>query len=295
MQVLVTGSNGFVGSYVVKHFLEEGYEVTATSAKEDASAFQSNKKYRFVQMDFTDAAQVEIVFEKVKPGVVIHCGAMSKPDDCEQNKQLADLINVDGTAHLMTASAHFQSHFIFLSTDFVFDGEKGMHKEDETANPVNYYGETKLRAEELVKGYKFKWSIVRTVFVYGKPLYGRDSFVSMIAKKLKNNESYKVVNDQFRTPTYAEDLTRGIGLIVQLKRGGVFHLCGKDILTPYEIAIKTASALQINNHQLQPVTCKVFKEIAKRPLNSGLNIDKARTELGYEPLSFDEALMKNLY
>lgn len=141
---------------------------------------------------------------------------------------------------------------------------------------------------------KYKWSIVRTVFVYGKPLYGRDSFVSMIAKKLKNNEPYKIVNDQYRTPTYAGDLARGIGLIVQLKTGGVYHLCGKDILTPYEIAIKTASALRINKHQFQPVTCKAFKEIAKRPLNSGLNIDKARTELGYEPLSFDDGLMKTL-
>lgn len=295
MKILITGSNGFVGSYLVKQCLQMGCEVFATSKGDDLSSFSSYKNYHFHRMDFTDPFQVHDVFEAVKPNVVVHSGAMSKPDECELNQSLAYAVNVEATVQLLLNAATYKSNFIFLSTDFIFNGEKGMHDEDDLPDPISYYGQTKMQAEEAVKEYEHPWSIVRTVFVYGKPLHGRDSFVNMIAKKLKNNEPYKIVDDQLRTPTYAEDLAKGIGSVIQLKAEGIYHLCGEDYLTPYTMSMKIAEALNISNHQLQPVSSKDLNEIAKRPLNSGLCIEKAKRELSYCPSGFGEALLKTLF
>lgn len=294
MKIFVTGSNGFVGSHVVKHLLEEGFDVVASSRSKDLSDFQSYKNYRFLQVDITDPFALQDAFELVKPNVVVHCAAMSKPDECELNQADAYAMNVEATVQLLLNAADYKSHFVHLSTDFIFNGEDGMHNEDDEPDPLSYYGRTKLEAEEAVKEYEYDWTIVRTVFVYGKTLHGRDSFIAMIEKKLKNNEPYKVVNDQERTPTYAPDLAKGISEIIKRKATGVFHLCGKDVLTPFQMAIKTSEILGIGNHQLTSVTCKEFKEIAKRPLKSGLSIEKAGRELGYEPLSFEDGLKKTL-
>lgn len=295
MKILVTGSNGFVGSHVVNQLLHDGYEVFATSLSADLSKFQSYKNYHFLQTDLLSAYAIQDAFELIKPDVVVHCAAMSKPDECELRQADAYAMNVEATVQLLLNAAEYKSHFIHLSTDFIFNGEEGNHKEDDAPAPLSYYGRTKLEAEDAVKEYEYDWAIIRTVFVYGKTLHGRDSFIGMIAKKLKNNEQYKVVNDQERTPTYVSDLAKGISEIIKRKASGIFHLCGKNILTPYQMAVKTAETLGITYEKLlTPVTCKEFKEIAKRPLKSGLSIEKARHELGYEPLSFDEGLRRTL-
>lgn len=294
MKVFITGSNGFVGSYIVKQILDEGFEVVASSRTPDLSNFQSCKNYKFLQLDITDPFAVHNAFELVKPDVVIHSAAMSKPDDCEVNQADAYAVNVEATVQLLLNAADYKSHFIHLSTDFIFNGQEGKHSENDEADPLSYYGKTKLEAEEAVREYEYDWSIVRTVFVYGKTLYGRDSFIGMIAKKLLSNEPYKVVNDQERTPTYAPDLAKGILEIVKRKATGIFHICGKNVLTPYEMAINTAEVLGVHGHYLTPVTCNEFKEIAQRPLKSGLSIEKAKKELEYKPLSFEEGLRKML-
>ncbi|GAB3425206.1 SDR family oxidoreductase [Niabella aquatica] len=294
MKVLVTGSNGFVGSYIVDELLKRGYEVFASSRTGDLSAFNSNKNYRFIQADFTDPYALHDAFEFVQPDVVVHSGAMSKPDDCELKQADAFDVNVFGTVQLLLNAEMYQSFFVHLSTDFIFNGEKGMYREEDKPDPVSYYGKTKRDAEEAVMEYKYGWAIARTCFVYGKPFYGRGSFISMIEQKLRNNEPFKIVNDQERTPTHAADLARGIASIIDNRVEGIYNLAGKDVLTPYEMAMATAEYLGITDHQLLPVTRNEFKEIAERPLRSGLNIDKAGKDFGYAPMGFKEGLEKTL-
>lgn len=243
-------------------------------------------------MDFTDPFSVHDVFEKTKPEVVVHAGAMSKPDECEMDQMKAYLVNVEGTVQLLINSEEFKSFFIFLSTDFVFDGEKGMYIEDDPPGPVNYYGRTKLEAEEAVKEYEYDWAIVRTVLVYGKNHSGHNNILKIISEKLEKGEEYHVVDDQVRTPTYVEDLAKGIVLIIGKKATGIFHLSGKDILTPYQMAIKTAQHLKLDSSVLKKVTASTFGQPARRPVKTGFVIDKARKELGYEPFDFEEGLKK---
>lgn len=254
--------------------------------------FSHSANFQYEEMDFTDPFQIHDVFEKIKPEVIVHAGAMSKPDECELDQMKAYLINVEGTVHLLINSAEFKSFFIFLSTDFVFDGERGMYSEEDIPKPVNYYGKTKFEAEEAVKEYEFDWAIVRTVLVYGKNHSGHNNILKIIKEKLERQEQYKLVDDQVRTPTYVEDLAKGIVMIIEKRAKGIFHLSGKDILTPYQMALKTAEFLKLDSSHLKKVTAASFSQPAKRPLKTGFIIDKARKELGFEPLSFNEGLEK---
>jgi dTDP-4-dehydrorhamnose reductase len=292
MNVLVTGANGFLGYYLVQQLLEKKISVIATGKGECRLPFSSNNNFQYQEMDFTDPFSVHDVFENAKPGVVVHAGAMSKPDECEMNQMKAYLVNVDGTIQLLINAAEQKSFFIFLSTDFVFDGEAGMYKEGDAPGPVNYYGRTKQEAEEAVMDYEFEWSVVRTVFVYGKNLSGRKNFLEIIKGKLEKGEAYNVVDDQFRTPTYVEDLAKAIVTIIVKRATGIFHISGNDLLTPYQMAVRTAAYLKMDASKIKKVTASDFSEPAKRPSKTGFKIDKARNILGFEPVSFDEGLKK---
>jgi dTDP-4-dehydrorhamnose reductase len=224
--------------------------------------------------------------------VVIHAGAISKVDDCEQDQWQAYTTNTEATVTMLVNAEEYKSFFVFVSTDFIFDGEKGMYKEDDTAKPVNFYGKTKLDAEEAVKEYKYDWAIVRTVLVYGKPRAGRGNILSVVKEKLEKGEAYNVVDDQVRTPTYAGDLADGIIAVIEKKAKGVFHISGEEVLTPYQMACKAADYLGLDKTLLKKVTQANFSQSAKRPLRTGFVIDKAKKVLGYQPLSFEDGLKK---
>lgn len=292
MKVLITGANGFLGYYLTEKLLSKGYVVIATGKGEGRLPFVHERNFLYEAMDFTDPYAVHDVFGKHQPRVVVHGGAMSKPDDCELNQWQAYLVNVEGTVTTLVNAAEQKSFFLFVSTDFVFDGETGMYQEDDEARPVNYYGKTKVEAEELVKDYEHGWAIVRTVMVYGKPILSRANILSIIREKLEKGERYNVVDDQVRTPTYVVDLAEGIVQIIEKKATGIYHISGKDVMTPYQMACKAADYLGLDKSLINRVTAADFSQPARRPEKTGLNINKARTDLGFEPVSFEEGLRK---
>jgi dTDP-4-dehydrorhamnose reductase len=292
MKILITGANGFLGYYLTEKLLLKDYTVIATGKGENRLPFGKYDNFIYSEMDFTDPFRVHDVFEKYKPEVVLHAGAMSKPDDCEQNQWQAYIVNVEGTVTLLINAEEIKSFFVYVSSDFIFGGEKGMYKEEDDAMPVNFYGKTKLEAEEAVKEYKYDWAIVRTVLVYGRPHAGRSNILSIVKEKLEKGETYNVVDDQVRTPTYVEDLASGIITVIEKRAKGVYHLSGKDILTPYQMARKAARYLELDPSLIKKVTAADFSQPAKRPAKTGFVIDKARKELGYNPVSFEEGLRK---
>lgn len=290
MKILITGANGFLGYYLTEQLLKKNHQVIATGKKENRLPFHRYENFEYATMDFTDPFAVHDIFEKYQPGVVVHAGAISKPDECEQNQWKAYSANVEGTITLLLNAETYKSFFVFLSSDFIFDGKQGMYSEKDKPGPINFYGTTKLEAEEAVMEYEFGWAIARTVLVYGKPPEGRRNFLTIVAEKLLKGEEYSVVSDQVRTPTYVEDLSMGISSIIEKKATGIYHLSGQDVLTPYEMACQTADYLGLDKSLLRKVTAQDFAEPAKRPLKTGFVIDKAKMELGYAPISFKEGL-----
>ena len=292
MKVLITGTNGFLGQHLSAQLLAKNHHVIATGRGECRLLFTDRENFQYLPLDFTDPFAVHDVFAEYEPDVVVHAGAMTRVDDCEQEQWQAYLTNVEGTVTMLLNAEEQKNFFIFVSTDFVFDGAGGAYKEDDIANAVNFYGKTKAEAEDAVKEYEFDWAIVRTSLVYGKPLAGRRNILTVVKEKLEKGEEYSVVNDQVRTPTYVEDLAAGIVSIVEKRATGIYHLSGIDVLTPYKMACKIADFFHLDKSLLRKVTEADFSQPAKRPLKTNLIIDKAMNELGYNPVSFDEGLKK---
>lgn len=291
MKVLITGANGLLGQHLIKLLLDKNYEVVATSRGESRLPFEPSGNYTYHSMDIANAFDTYAVMNREKPDVVVHAAAMTNVDDCELQPEQCERINVQGTAQILTDAETFSSHFIFISTDFVFDGEQGNYKEEDDTLPISLYGFSKLQAESMVQTSDIPFAIVRTCLVYGNLLKGtRSNIVSWVKESLEQGKTIQVVSDQLRTPTYVEDLAKGIALIIEKKATGIYHISGKDWLTPYDIALKTAAKFNLDAGKIVKVDASTFKQPGRRPLKTGFVIDKARTELGYEPITFDEGL-----
>jgi dTDP-4-dehydrorhamnose reductase len=288
--VLITGVNGFVGQYLAA-LLADHYKVVGTG-KGDCRLTLHHKNFLYATLDFTHENEVAAIIDLYQPHFIVHAGALSKPDDCELKKEAAYQTNVEATKNLLEFSAKHKSFFIFLSTDFVFDGVKGMYKEDDVTGPVNYYGQTKSDAEEFVKNYSYDWAIVRTVLVYGNPVGGRQNILTMVTSALKRGEEVKIFDDQVRTPTYVEDLVTAIKTIIDRKKTGIYHISGKDVLTPYQMAVAAAQYLGLDCNKIRKITEQDLSQPARRPLITGFDISKAVNELDYSPVSFETGLEK---
>lgn len=288
MKVLITGVNGFIGQHWVRALHRIGAEVVATGRGNER--FPSALRSRYYDLDITDGGAVQSLLTAERPTAILHAAAISKPDVCVQDTAQADLVNITGTQHLLKAAESLGCYCCFLSTDFVFDGEKGMYTETDEPAPINYYGLTKWRAEQMVQQYAHGWSIVRTVTVYGQPVEGRPNILSTVVDKLQRGEVYTVFDDQVRTPTYAGDLAWGVAKLIQGSHPGIFHLSGEEILTPFQMAIRTAEYLGLDPSLLTRVTAETFQQPAKRPLRTGFVVEKAQKTIGYAPCSFDKGL-----
>ena len=293
--VLITGANGFLGQHLVNLLLQKKYSVIAVAKGSSRLPFEASDNFRYYDIDITSDFLLHSVLEKEKPHTIVHAAAMTQADDCQVHQMECETINVRATAQLLLSAEAFSKHFIYISTDFVFDGEKNDYTEEDTMNPVNWYGFTKVQAESIVEAGELPFAIVRTCLVYGNTLTGtRNNIVNWVKDSLSAKKQIKVVSDQWRTPTYVEDLAMGILLVIEKQATGIYHISGKDRLTPYDIALQTAAFCQLDNSLIEKVDAASFSQPAKRPPKTGFNISKARSELGYEPITFKEGLAKML-
>jgi len=183
------------------------------------------------------------------------------------------------------------SFLLQLSTDFIFDGLAGPYDEEAAANPISFYGESKLRAENLVRDSSLSWAIVRTVLVYGVThKMSRSNLVLWVKRCLENEEPIQVVNDQWRSPTLSEDLAQGCRLILNKLAQGIYNISGKDVLTPYEMAVRTAKFFGLDSSFITETDSTHFTQPAKRPAKTGFIITKAQNQLHYNPRTFEEGL-----
>ncbi len=292
MKVAVTGSNGLAGQFLVKLLLDRQHEVIAIGLGEDRCRFKE-EKYRYFDIDITDSFALSDVLFSEKPDVLVHGAAVTQADDCHLHPEHCRQVNESGTMNAIIGAEMNCRHFIFLSTDFVFDGIKGNYQEEDITNPVSLYGETKLKGEMLTRRANIPWTIIRTCLVYGQTIDGtRGNIISWVKESLEKEKNIRVVSDQYRTPTYAGDLAMGIVLVIEKKAEGVFHISGKEGLSPFEMALKTAHYFGLDDTLIERVDASSFTQPARRPPRTGFDISKARNQLGYEPLSFEEGLAR---
>jgi dTDP-4-dehydrorhamnose reductase len=290
MKILITGSNGLLGQKLVS-LLSQNTDIQLFATSKGKNRIATTQGYEYLEMDITNVEEVEKIIDKTRPDAIIHTAAMTNADQCEAEKELCWKMNVTATEYLVKASEKHQIFFCYLSTDFVFDGESGPYSEEDLPSPVSFYGWSKYAGEEVVKRAKCPWSIVRTVLVYGVLAdMSRSNIILWVKKSLEAKQNIKVVTDQFRTPTLAEDLAVGCYLVVSKKAEGIFHISGKDFLTPYEMAIKTADFFSLDKSLITPVNADTFTQPAKRPPRTGFVLDKAIDVLGYNPVSFEEGI-----
>lgn len=289
-RILITGSNGLLGQKLVALLAGNAdYETIATAKGENRLTLTEG--YQFIEMDVTDSFQVDGVLAAVNPDVIIHTAAMTNVDQCEMEKEACWKLNVTAVEILIEAC---KKHDIFLehvSTDFVFDGTSGPYKEEDAPNPISFYGWSKYAAEKAVMHSDINWAIARTVLVYGIAHdMSRSNIILWVKKSLEEGKAIKVVTDQFRTPTLAEDLALGCFLIADQKAKGIFHISGKDFLTPYEMAIMTADYFTLDKSLISPTDASSFTQPARRPPRTGFDLKKSRNILGYEPHTFREGI-----
>ncbi|HVB02375.1 MAG TPA: SDR family oxidoreductase [Chitinophagaceae bacterium] len=290
MKILITGSNGLLGQHLVKLLRSNpGNEVIATAR--GANRLNDEQGYIYVPMDICQANQVEKVLEKWRPGAIIHTAAMTQVDDCERQPEKCHDVNVLGTKNLLTWTKRADAFLLLLSTDFIFDGRNGPYREEDPPQPISHYGQSKLDAEYLVRTHLQQWAIARTVLVYGMAEdMSRSNIILWVKGELEQGHPIRVVDDQWRTPTLVQDLAMGCSLITARRARGVFNISGKDMLTPYGMAIKTADFFGLDKSLIQKADASSFSQPARRPPRTGFILDKAIQQLGYDPHSFDEGL-----
>lgn len=291
MRLLITGSNGLLGQKLVDATRKDPrVELCATSRGQDRTLDPLASRYR--SMDITVAAEVDAVVDAFRPDVIIHTAAMTNVDACELAPESSRLHNVTATAHLIAAAKRHGSHFIFLSTDFIFDGGSGPYREQDEPAPLSIYGQSKLEGEQLVQGSGLaRWAIARTIIVYGiAPGLSRSNVVLWAKSALEKGEPIKVVDDQWRMPTLAEDLADGCIRIAKQGATGIYHLSGPDGMSILELVQRTGRFFGLDTRVITPVKSHQLGQPAKRPPVTGFVLDKAKRELGYSPHGFEAGL-----
>lgn len=230
--------------------------------------------------------------KEIDPDIIIHTAAMTNVDACELNKDECDKMNVDVVRHLVDYCIENPVKLIHLSTDFIFDGEKGaIYKEEDLPNPVNYYGQSKLKSEALLIQAGIDHCIIRTILVYGLvDGNDRNNIVLWVKSSLEKEQNINVVTDQLRMPTFADDLAEACFFAIEKEAKGVFNVSSSDLMSIYDIALAVADAFDLDKKYIHPVKTSALSLPAKRPLSTGFDLNKSIEQINLPAHSFTERL-----
>ena len=288
-RVLVTGSNGFIGSLVVSELLRTGFHVIALSRGENRVPQSPNLKY--YSADITDESTIEGIFAKEKPNIVVHCAAISLVDACETNPDLCENVNVTGTKILVKQAQKHKAHFVFMSSDFVFDGRSAWVTESTKPQPISVYGKSKLKGEMVVRSSKVKWTIIRPVLVYGfSPYAVRSNIFTWVLQDLIHDKTVQLAEDQMRTPTFVGDLVKIIIWIIDSKAEGVFNVGGPTHLSVFEFGDEIGKMLGIPSSRIQARSSLLIPNAHLRPLHSCFDTKPLEKSIGESFLSVKEGV-----
>jgi dTDP-4-dehydrorhamnose reductase len=285
-RILVIGANGLVGQRLITYYAAKANIELLACSIEDQPYFE---KVPYVPCDITSREDVKKVIFDFYPDVIINASGFTNVDLSEKERERAWKINVKGVEYLAETCRTIDAKIIHFSTDYIFNGLNGPYDEGAKADPLGYYGRTKLASENALKISGVTYSVIRTNVLYGIA-NSRPDFVRWVINNLSENKRIRVVHDQINNPTYVEDLVQAINKIIELDKYGLYNIGGKDFLNRFEFAVMIAEYFGLNKELIVPIITEELKQPAKRPLKSGLITIKAETELGYKPHSILETL-----
>jgi dTDP-4-dehydrorhamnose reductase len=291
-RVLITGSNGLLGQSLLRLLLQEKnqFEVIGLSLGKNRSG-RDDFEYRSI--DVTSESLLKENVLEIHPDVIINTAAMTQVDACEEHQQECDALNIGVVQSLISVAAQINAHVIHLSTDFIFDGKKGTYKETDAPNPISYYGRSKLKSEEILIDSKIEYTILRTILVYGKVQgMSRNNIVLWVKEQLENKQEITLVEDQFRTPTYVENLALACKISMEKKALGIYHVASDSLLSIYEIGQQIAEVFELDTSLIKPISTSTLNQLAARPIRTGFDLTKTAKELDLHPTSFQQDLQR---
>jgi dTDP-4-dehydrorhamnose reductase len=288
--VLVTGSNGLLGQKII-YGLRDRKEVVCISTSRGENRMKEKTGYRYESLDLCYKTKLQQFIEECRPDAIIHTAAMTNVDACETRKEEAWAQNVTVVENLIGLCEKHNIHLVHLSTDFVFNGEKGPYVETDSPDPLSYYAHTKREAEKRIESSSLKWAILRTIIIYGVvDDNSRSNVVLWAINALRNRKEITVINDQFRSPTLAEDLADACIAAALKEATGYYHVSGRELMNILDIVKITADFFELDPAYIRPVSSAELNQPAKRPPVTGFLINKAVEELDFHPHTFLEGL-----
>lgn len=281
MKYFITGGSGLLGQRLATVAREED-ELTLVH--------NSNPGDDTVKCDITNEKEVHDCVIRENPDVIVHCAAMTNVDLCEDEKEKAYSINGDGTGFLAKSAEEVGAKIIYVSTDFVFDGNRGYYKEDEPVNPLGIYAKSKYDGEVQLQKYSSNWAVARVSVLYG--WHERLNFTTWVINELRQKHEINIVVDQINSPTLADNAGEAIFEIARQDKCGVFHTAGNDAINRFDFTLKIAEAFDLNDGLINPISSENFVQKAPRPRDSSLNVSKVEKELGMKMETCSESLKR---
>ena len=288
-RVLVCGSNGLVGQRLALQFGHTTeYEVLHTSHHRN---FHLDRQlFDYTQLDITNRGDVKSLVMSYRPDVIVNTAAISSVDQCEQQRDAAWRVNVNGIEHLTVAARLIGAKVIHLSTDYVFDGKYGPYAEGDRVNPINYYGKTKLAGENVVIAGGVPYAILRVILLFGTGVNLKNNFATWVIENLRAGKRIRCAVDQVCNPTYVGTVANAVLNVIEHDASGLFHVCDADRLSRYEFAAKIAATFAMDGTLIEKVNSADLGQAAPRPLSTGFIVEKASRAFGFAPLTIASGL-----
>jgi dTDP-4-dehydrorhamnose reductase len=286
-KVMITGVSGSLG-WVLASVLAGRCQVTGTYATHTAVPQGVNG----IRVNLCDHWAMREPLERDKPDIIFHLAAITQPDRCEQNPQLAFRVNFEATSEIARVAGAIGARLVYASTDLVFDGTRGGYSEDDIPRPLSIYGMSKLRAEEAALGLSGGALVVRSSLMYGFGSPVSKTFLASVLEKLEHGEKMPLFTDQLRNPVLMDDLAQALITAIEKDLSGIYHIGGPEVLNRHEFGRKVCRIFGYDEALLVPIKMRDFAYDAKRPLDSTLNTEKYTQATGFMPRPVDEGLEK---
>lgn len=290
MKVLITGGTGLLGKALIET-AGRSCDIVATHLGTCDVRDTSRVKYRV--LDVRDKKGLAGLFGKFRPDVTIHTAGVGSPDYAEKHKKETQEINIGGTQNIVKNCVKFGSHFVYISSNGIYDGNSAPYSESCKAVPINYYGEVKLEGEKVSLRSAAKCSIVRPMLLYGwNHPGGRENIVTYALARLKRDKEVYVYNDVFANPVFAPFCADAIWKIVKNGRYETFNIAGRDTVSIYRLIKYAALIFGFDQNLVMPVKQGFFNELVRRPKDTSFDTAKMQEVLGISPASVREGLLR---